>query len=253
MSPGRLLVRAGGTCWSSRTTSPCMPMCNATSPVQTAPRRDPRQVRDHGAGTWLHHERPQHDRPAAHRIELLDPPQAAFLAKVVNSLAEADHGSVTTLPTPWCISRNLFTPILYDIADVHLLREYVSMTHETNFEQKVRRWWNENTKDTDLSGLLSELEQRELELFNLEYTNAKKSKVIAILLAFFLGGIGAHHIYLKKYVWVLVYIALCWTFIPSVASLIEIIFLLSQRIDEYNVTVAKEIVLKNRHYVGKLV
>lgn len=55
-----------------------------------------------------------------------------------------------------------------------------------------------------------------------------KSKVAAGLLAIFLGGIGAHKFYLGKPVQGLLYLVLCWTFIPAAVAFIEgIMYLVS--------------------------
>lgn len=48
-----------------------------------------------------------------------------------------------------------------------------------------------------------------------------KNKTTAALLAIFLGGIGAHKFYLKKYLWGIAYLIFCWTYIPSIIGLIE--------------------------------
>ncbi|HEY1073416.1 TM2 domain-containing protein [Brevundimonas sp.] len=48
-----------------------------------------------------------------------------------------------------------------------------------------------------------------------------KSKIAAVLFALLLGGLGAHKFYLGRPVWGVLYILFCWTFIPSVVSLIE--------------------------------
>ena len=48
-----------------------------------------------------------------------------------------------------------------------------------------------------------------------------KSKVTAALLAFFLGGFGAHKFYLGKPMVGLVYLVLCWTYIPAIIAFIE--------------------------------
>lgn len=48
-----------------------------------------------------------------------------------------------------------------------------------------------------------------------------KNKTTAALLAIFLGGIGAHKFYLKKYWWGAIYLVLCWTYIPSIIGFIE--------------------------------
>ena len=41
-----------------------------------------------------------------------------------------------------------------------------------------------------------------------------KNKTVAILLAFFLGGIGVHKFYLGNAMLGVVYLLLCWTGIP---------------------------------------
>ncbi|WP_048127579.1 TM2 domain-containing protein [Methanosarcina lacustris] len=50
---------------------------------------------------------------------------------------------------------------------------------------------------------------------------SSKNKTVAGLLALFLGGIGIHKFYMNKPLWGLIYILFCWTFIPSIAALIE--------------------------------
>lgn len=48
-----------------------------------------------------------------------------------------------------------------------------------------------------------------------------KNKLVAALLAIFLGGLGIHKFYLGRIGWGVVYILFCWTFIPSVVAFIE--------------------------------
>lgn len=48
-----------------------------------------------------------------------------------------------------------------------------------------------------------------------------KSRTVAGLLALFLGGLGAHKFYLGKPKQGLLYILLCWTFIPMIVAAIE--------------------------------
>lgn len=55
-----------------------------------------------------------------------------------------------------------------------------------------------------------------------------KSKVVAAMLALFLGGLGVHKFYLSRPMQGLLYLVFCWTFIPSILAFIEaIIYLFS--------------------------
>lgn len=53
-----------------------------------------------------------------------------------------------------------------------------------------------------------------------------KSKLAAVLFAFFLGSFGFHKFYLGKIGMGVLYLLLCWTFIPGVLGIIEGILLL---------------------------
>lgn len=48
-----------------------------------------------------------------------------------------------------------------------------------------------------------------------------KSKLAAFILAWLLGGIGAHKFYLNQVGQGLLYLIFCWTFIPSIIAFIE--------------------------------
>lgn len=48
-----------------------------------------------------------------------------------------------------------------------------------------------------------------------------KSRIVAALLAFFLGTFGIHKFYLGQTGWGILYLLFCWTFIPTLVSLIE--------------------------------
>ncbi len=50
---------------------------------------------------------------------------------------------------------------------------------------------------------------------------SSKSKVVAGILAIFLGGIGAHKFYLRQYGMGFLYLIFCWTGIPAIIGLIE--------------------------------
>lgn len=53
-----------------------------------------------------------------------------------------------------------------------------------------------------------------------------KNKVVAALLAFFLGGFGAHKFYLGKTGQGILYLVFFWTFIPAIVAFIEFIIYL---------------------------
>ncbi|MBF7688675.1 TM2 domain-containing protein [Acinetobacter rathckeae] len=53
-----------------------------------------------------------------------------------------------------------------------------------------------------------------------------KNRIVAALLAFFLGGFGAHKFYLGQIGWGFVYLLFCWTFIPAFVAFIEFIIYL---------------------------
>ena len=48
----------------------------------------------------------------------------------------------------------------------------------------------------------------------------RKSKMAAVLLAWFLGGIGIHRLYLKQSFWWL-YLLLCWTLVPALIAFFD--------------------------------
>jgi TM2 domain-containing membrane protein YozV len=60
-----------------------------------------------------------------------------------------------------------------------------------------------------------------------------KDKTVAILLAFLLGGIGAHKFYLGNPGWGLIYLLFCWTFIPAVVAAIEGLIYLTQSDEKF--------------------
>ena len=55
------------------------------------------------------------------------------------------------------------------------------------------------------------------------YARPVKSRVAAVLLALFLGGIGAHKFYLGRAGQGIIYLIFCWTFIPGIIAFIEAI------------------------------
>ncbi len=61
-----------------------------------------------------------------------------------------------------------------------------------------------------------------------------KNKLVAALLAFFLGGLGIHKFYLGQTTPGIIYLVFCWTGIPSIIGFIEGIMYLVQSDDEFN-------------------
>ncbi|GEN32971.1 TerB N-terminal domain-containing protein [Aneurinibacillus danicus] len=53
----------------------------------------------------------------------------------------------------------------------------------------------------------------------------QKSVGTGVLLALFLGGIGAHHFYVGKYIRGTLYLLFCWTYIPIFLGFIDIFFI----------------------------
>ena len=63
--------------------------------------------------------------------------------------------------------------------------------------------------------------------YNAERANwPVKSKMVAILLAFFLGGLGIHRFYLGDSGKGLLYLLFCWTFVPSILAFVDFIVML---------------------------
>lgn len=61
-----------------------------------------------------------------------------------------------------------------------------------------------------------------------------RNRIIAAIFAFFLGGLGVHKFYLGRIGWGIVYLLLCWTFIPALLGVIEGILLVIMSDDEFN-------------------
>lgn len=61
-----------------------------------------------------------------------------------------------------------------------------------------------------------------------------KTKSTAIILCFFLGGLGIHKFYLGQNIAGIFYILFCWTFIPSLISFCEFFLLLLMSEREFN-------------------
>jgi TM2 domain-containing membrane protein YozV len=54
-------------------------------------------------------------------------------------------------------------------------------------------------------------------------TASGKNRIVAALLALFVGGLGIHKFYLGRIGWGIVYVLFCWTFVPMLVSFVEAI------------------------------
>jgi len=59
------------------------------------------------------------------------------------------------------------------------------------------------------------------------------NKTVAAIFAIVLGSFGMHKFYLKRVGWGIVYLCLCWTFIPAVIGILEGIILLLMKDDDF--------------------
>lgn len=61
-----------------------------------------------------------------------------------------------------------------------------------------------------------------------------KKKSVAILLSFFFGWFGAHKFYLGQIGWGVVYLVLCWTYVPLIVSFIEFLMFVFMSDEKFN-------------------
>lgn len=59
------------------------------------------------------------------------------------------------------------------------------------------------------------------------------SKGLYIALCLFLGGLGIHKFYAGKWGQGLLYVVFCWTYIPAVIALIDLVVAIFKRSDNY--------------------
>ncbi len=88
--------------------------------------------------------------------------------------------------------------------------------------------------------ILQALPQDQQMTFSMQYQNVKKSTSTGILLALFLGGIGAHWFYMGRTGRGVVYLLFCWTFIPGILAIFDAIGM-SNTVKKYNLEKAMQI------------
>jgi TM2 domain-containing membrane protein YozV len=72
------------------------------------------------------------------------------------------------------------------------------------------------------------------------FKSRQKSPHTAMILAFFLGSVGAHRFYLGQTALGILYLVFCWTLIPDLIGSAEVYFM-PGRVQRYNSAVAMEI------------
>lgn len=63
----------------------------------------------------------------------------------------------------------------------------------------------------------------------------EKNRTTAGVLGILLGGIGVHKFYLGSWGWGLVYLVMCWTYVPAILGLVEGIMYLTKSDAEFSV------------------
>ena len=77
-------------------------------------------------------------------------------------------------------------------------------------------------------------DENAVDIFILKTVGGEKSRVTAILLAFFLGSIGIHHFYLGNSGYGILSLIFCWTFIPAIFAFINFIQYLFMSDERFN-------------------
>lgn len=94
--------------------------------------------------------------------------------------------------------------------------------------------------DENIARMVNALPEDKRTPFLMQLNKVKKNPTTAVLLALFLGGVGAHKFYLGQTGLGIVYLLFCWTTIPGWISLIEA-FSLLVKTAKNNETKAKEL------------
>lgn len=85
--------------------------------------------------------------------------------------------------------------------------------------------------------LLEQMNDQQKILFLEEMRKIRKRPWLAVVLCLTLGGVGAHHYYLRNRSRAVVYTTFFWTLIPAVVALFESLTL-ARKVREYNDTMA---------------
>ena len=77
-------------------------------------------------------------------------------------------------------------------------------------------------------------------MFESRMSSERKSTTVGAVLAFFLGGVGAHRFYLGQIGLGILYAVFVWTFVPAVVALVET-FMMPSRVRQHNWRKATEV------------
>ena len=91
--------------------------------------------------------------------------------------------------------------------------------------------------------LMKDLTDEERMMFQNEMAASRKDPTVGVVLALFLGGVGAHRFYMGQTGLGILYLCFCWLFVPAVIALVEC-FLMPGRVRAHNSAAAQQIVLK---------
>lgn len=94
------------------------------------------------------------------------------------------------------------------------------------------------------------LSPEERVFFEARYASNRKDPTTGVLLSFFLGGFGAHRMYLGEWSTGVAYLLFSWTTIPFVIALVEC-FLMPGRVRHHNDQAAREAMLTIRTSRGE--
>jgi TM2 domain-containing membrane protein YozV len=71
------------------------------------------------------------------------------------------------------------------------------------------------------------------------YAQSDKKKPHLMLWSLFLGSLGAHKFYMGSWGWGILYLVFCWTGIPAIANLVEMVRFITTTDDEFSVKLAE--------------
>lgn len=96
--------------------------------------------------------------------------------------------------------------------------------------------------DTEIMYMMQQLPENKRMEFQMNFSGQKKDPTTALLLCFFLGGIGVHEFYLGNTGRGILMACFFWTFVPAIIAFVQL-FLITGRVKEMNKTAAQQIIM----------